>query len=83
MGKAPFRFFRLRRHTDSSGLSGTGIVAVGVEFPSGKCCVEWLSPLRSVTIYDSRQVVADIHGHGGDTDLEWISEGDALTRESQ
>ena len=41
--KADGRRFRLVREEDESGVSGTGVVAVGVEFPSGAVVFEWLN----------------------------------------
>lgn len=63
------RTFHLQRHEDESGVSGTGMVAEGIEFSNGKVCVAWLSKVRSETIYDSIEEVAQIHGHGGKTEL--------------
>jgi hypothetical protein len=37
------RRFQLIRYEDESGVSGTGVVAVGVEFPSGYVQMEWLN----------------------------------------
>ena len=36
------RIFQLLRDEDKSGVSGVGLVAVGVVFPSGKVGLEWL-----------------------------------------
>lgn len=64
------RTFHLMRTEDESGISGTGIVAEGVEFSSGKVCIAWVSGVvKSETIYDSIQEVEKIHGHGGKTEL--------------
>lgn len=60
------RFF-LERKEDVSGVSGVGIVAVGVRFPNGKCVVTWLTDKSSVSVYDTMQDVVAIHGHGGAT----------------
>lgn len=73
MANIPVRLFRLVREEDVSGLSGTGVVGVGCQFPSGKCLLEWVSPLRSVTVYDSKEVMEAIHGHGDKTRVEWIT----------
>lgn len=63
------RIFWLKRIKDKTGVSGTGIVAEGIEFTNGKCAVHWKSEFSSVTIYDSISVVERIHGHSGDTKL--------------
>lgn len=38
------RVFELERLEDVSGISGTGIVAQGVEFDNGKVCIAWGLP---------------------------------------
>ena len=66
------RRFLLRRSVDMSGMSGVGIVAVGVQFPSGTCVLEWPPPAASVGIYASAAAMLEVHGHNGATVLEWI-----------
>ncbi len=61
------RFFELIRDEDISGVSGIGLVAVGVVFPSGKVVVEWLGSRNTFGIYDDLADVEHIHGHGGKT----------------
>lgn len=65
------RLFRLNRLKDETGISGTGIVAVGVVLPSGKCILEWRTALSSIAVYDSIEDVEAIHGHSGRTLVEW------------
>ena len=67
------RPFYLERVEDESGVSGTGIVAIGVELPSGKCCLEWRTVHSSVCIYNNITDVANIHGHHGKTRVVWGS----------
>lgn len=64
-------FFRLNRIEDEGGVSGTGIVAEGVQFSNGKCAVSWLTEHTSVAIYDNIEDVEFIHGHNGKTKIEW------------
>lgn len=71
------RRFQLHRKEDESGVSGTGIVAEGVEFENGKCAVSWCSQYSSVAVYDSISVVSRIHGHGGKTEIVWLDGPDA------
>lgn len=59
--------FHLFREEDESGISGTGIVAYGVIFPSGKVALEWCTFHSSIGIYSSLADVDKIHGHGGKT----------------
>jgi hypothetical protein len=66
------RRFILNRIEDATGTSGTGIVAEGVEFSNGRCCLHWLSQHASVAVYDNIKNIEVLHGHGGKTKVEWI-----------
>lgn len=59
----------LNRLKDESGISGTGIVAEGIEFDNGKCVISWLTEHTSITVYDNIEEVKAIHGHGDKTDI--------------
>lgn len=61
------RPFYLIRAEDVSGVSGTGVVAIGVVFPSGRAVMEWCSNFKTVTVFPTVEMVARIHGHGGRT----------------
>lgn len=65
------RSFKLNRTVDATGVSGTGIVAEGVEFSNGKCSLSWLTSVTSVAVYDDIESVRKIHGHDGQTVVEW------------
>jgi hypothetical protein len=70
------RSFRLVRDVDETGISGTGVVAEGVEFSDGVVAVRWLSITvghpTSVVFHDNGIAsVEAIHGHGGLTRIEW------------
>ena len=75
--------FRLVRTEDESGVSGTGVVAVGVEFPSGYCELEWLNHendnvdtnMNGHASYPGGvEDLLEVHGHGGRTTVEWVDE---------
>ena len=66
--------FLLVRNEDVSGVSGTGVIAEGVEFENGKCVLGWLPLYRSVSMYDSVDEMEAVHGHNGRTYIEWIKE---------
>lgn len=66
------RRFVLNRSEDSTGTSGTGIVAEGICFSNGKVALHWLSHLGAVNVYDSMEVTTVLHGHGGNTVVEWL-----------
>lgn len=66
------RRFVLMRKRDSTGTSGTGTVAEGVEYSNGQVAIHWLSQLESVNVYANAKVLNALHGHGGDTVIEWL-----------
>lgn len=59
--------FSLIRIEDETGISGTGKVAQGVVFDSGKVAISWLTQWSSICIYDDIEHVEEIHGHNGKT----------------
>ena len=65
------RTFKLRRLVDVSGVSGTGIIAEGIEFHDGQVVVSWLGQHHTLEIAPNIQDVMAIHGHQGRTVLEW------------
>lgn len=74
------RRFALIRHEDVSGVSGTGMVAVGWKVvvqdtpdchPVTRVMLVWLNG-GGVGLYDSVEHVERIHGHDGATRLEWV-----------
>lgn len=68
MQKIKQHFYLLRKE-DESGVSGTGIVAIGAVLPSGQCVLEWLTFTSSIAIYKNIDAVQEIHGHGGKTEV--------------
>ena len=77
------RRFNLVRHQDESGVSGTGVVAVGIVFPDGFAQLQWLNHENN-DIRTRRNGLAsypggiedlmEIHGHDGATTVEWVSD---------
>lgn len=63
------RAFQLVRDVDETGVSGTGVVAEGVEFSSGVVALTWLSEWPTSVVFHDRGMdsVVAIHGHGGKT----------------
>lgn len=71
------RKFYLNREEDESGVSGTGIVAVGVELPSKRCVIEWISKrtdANSLGIYDNMEDLEKVHGHEGKTKVKFYND---------
>ncbi len=63
------RPFYLFRHSDVNGMSGTGVVAVGVVWPNGKAHMQWVSFKSSFEIHENVENLIEIHGHNGATEL--------------
>jgi len=66
------RRFWLVRDEDDTGISGTGVVACGVQFPNGKASLSWQTQHTSVAVYDDIETVEAIHGHRGMTRVVWV-----------
>jgi hypothetical protein len=70
---AALRRFALVRLHDATGVSGVGVVASGVEFPSGLAVMQWAPPRCGVIVQpEGVAALLDIHGHGGATIVHWI-----------
>lgn len=68
------RRFYLNRIRDESGVSGTGIVGVGVIFPSGHAVMEWTSTRTGIPGFEfhtNLDNLVAIHGHGGATEVKF------------
>jgi len=66
------RHFYLQRNEDASGVSGTGVVAVGVVFKkTGQAVMSWLTDFNSLGIYPSVNELESIHSHEGKTVVKW------------
>lgn len=79
------RRFKLVRYEDESGTSGTGVVAVGVEYPDGAVHMQWrnddnedLETRSNGCAFkpapDGIEATREIHGHGGKTEVVMIDE---------
>jgi hypothetical protein len=69
--------FKLVRDEDVSGVSGTGVVAEGVQFDDGQC-VLWWPNFGTIGMYSSAGVLEAVHGHEGRTRIEYDSAGQSL-----
>lgn len=70
------RRFELHRDVDETGISGTGVVAEGVEFSDGVVALRWLTEWPSSVVHYERGMdsVEAIHGHGGKTRIVIIDD---------
>lgn len=70
--------FILIRETDPTGISGTGLVAEGVEFTDGTVAMRWLRlhthhPVQPTTVlHPDIDNVEALHCHGGTSRIAWI-----------
>ena len=79
------KLFTLHRMDDETGVSGTGVVAWGVEWPDGAVSMRWLGATPSFVGYegaDAKEVTRRhgvehakrVHGHHGKTILNWYGD---------
>lgn len=66
--------FDLLRHTDVSGVSGTGVVAEGVAWSDGTAELRWKGVNPTSSHHDNGvSSVLAIHGHDGASEIRWHS----------
>ena len=53
--------FSMIRNGDETGISGTGVVAHGIVFPSGSCVVEWCTATPCIHIWHSFEAFKAVH----------------------
>lgn len=70
----PTRLFLLCRKKDISGISGTGYVAEGIQYHDGQCVMSWFGKYHSLDIQPSIEQLVKIHGHRGNTVVEWATQ---------
>ncbi|MEV0802234.1 hypothetical protein AB0I34_31365 [Kribbella sp. NPDC050281] len=69
------RCFQLVRHIDVSGISGTGVVAEGVEWSDGTAALHWGGRYPTTTVWpDGVHALLTVHGHNGATTIRWLDE---------
>lgn len=72
--------FVLRRTRDTTGVSGTGVVADGAMFPDGRTVTRWRDTrgVQQTCVWDNIGQVKEIHGHNGDTTIELVPVGELI-----
>lgn len=68
------RAFVLQRDEDVTGVSGTGVVAEGVEFSDGTVVLRWTSEWPTSVVFHQRGIesVEAVHGHDGRTKIVYL-----------
>jgi len=64
------RRFALKRTEDKTDTFGTGYVADGIQWRSGKCALEWRVEFSSVAVYDNIESLEK--DQYGKVSIEWI-----------
>jgi hypothetical protein len=57
----------LHRDQDVTGVSGTGVVADGVEFDDGTVVIRWRGERPSTVVWEDLSAAEAVHGHVGAT----------------
>lgn len=66
------RTFNIMRTEDVSGISGTGIVAEGVEFHDGQAAISWFGRYHILEVAVSLDTWLAVHSHDGRTHIEFL-----------
>jgi hypothetical protein len=64
----------MHRDTDVTGVSGTGLVAEGMQFSDGATVIHWLGDHPSTVVWPDISHVEAIHGHSGATRIVWLDQ---------
>ena len=76
------RRFELFSKRDPSGGIGTGIVAIGVEFPLDEqrnawVVLKWLGTYPGISFWPSVDDLLEVHGHLGAAEVLWLDPDEA------
>lgn len=66
------RRFVLARDVDITGVSGTGVIVWGIEWPDLTVSYRWNTHTSTTCIASSIADVKTIHGHDGATRVVWL-----------
>jgi hypothetical protein len=69
--QGPFSRFKLVRSTDVTGISGTGEIAFGVQWPDQTCDLFWIK-FGTHGYYKSIGQLREIHCYNSNAKVEWI-----------
>jgi hypothetical protein len=81
-GDIPRRWFLFRKR-DETGMSGTGIVAWGIQWPGGMVAYKWSTSPSTIQIAQSPYDVQQIHGHDYDSEVRFLDEWTAEDPEDE
>jgi len=66
------RPFALIRTTDHTGVSGTGVIAHGVQFFDNSVVLHWGGAYSSTVVWKCLEDMLAVHGHDGATQVAWL-----------
>lgn len=75
--------FTMVRDEDVTGVSGTGIVADGVEFPDGVTVIRWRGVHQSTVVWPNIESALAIHGHDGKTRIVYTGLQECLRQHTE
>jgi hypothetical protein len=62
------------RDIDVTGVSGTGVIVWGIQWPDGYVAYRWNTGTATTCVADNVEDVVTIHGHDGATRLVWLDD---------
>lgn len=70
------RAFMMIREQDETGISGTGVVAEGIEYSDKTVAIRWLTPHNgsSTVVWNKIEDAIHVHGHNGKTQFVFTEE---------
>ncbi len=74
------RRFVFLRDEDETGVSGTGLVVMGVLYPDGRCHYRWMTEHQTDQMADSLDKLEIIHGHNGRTRIVFLDDEEGVPR---
>jgi hypothetical protein len=74
------RRFVFLRDEDETGISGAGLVVMGVLYPDGRCHYRWMTEHQTDQMADSLDKLEIIHGHNGRTRIVFLDDEEGVPR---
>jgi hypothetical protein len=72
------RRFVFLRDQDETGISGIGLVVMGVLYPDGRCHYRWMTEHQTDQMADSLDKLEIIHGHNGRTRIVFLDDEEGV-----
>src|SRR5215216_1681018 len=72
------RRFVFLRDEDATGISGVGLVVMGVLYPDGRCHYRWMTEHQTDQMADSLDKLEVVHGHQGRTRIVFVDDEDGV-----